>query len=111
MSNESFKLTYSTMFDPPPALHERFEAALARVKAGLGAEHPMWIDGRARVAAATFESRSPIDRDWLLGRFARGSANSTFATTCSSAPRPRRRCAQRASRRSRRTGRRESSSP
>ncbi len=26
----AFKLTYSTMFDPPPALHEQFEAALAR---------------------------------------------------------------------------------
>ena len=34
-----YKLTYSTMFDPPPALHERFEAALARVRAGLGATH------------------------------------------------------------------------
>ena len=28
--SDAFKLTYSTMFDPPPALHERFEAALAR---------------------------------------------------------------------------------
>jgi 1-pyrroline-5-carboxylate dehydrogenase len=74
MPQAGFKLTYSTMFDPPPELHERFDAALARAKARLGAEHPMWIGGRARSGAAEpFAVSSPIDRDWLLGRFARGS--------------------------------------
>ena len=68
-----FRLTYSTMFDPPPELHQRFEAALAKAKAGLGAGHPMWIAGRAREAKDTFEVRSPIDREWLVGRFARGT--------------------------------------
>jgi len=74
MQADAFKLTYSTMFDPPEALHERFEEALGRVRGGLGASHPMWIGGRPREGAAHFESRSPIDRDWLLGRFARGTA-------------------------------------
>jgi 1-pyrroline-5-carboxylate dehydrogenase len=74
MADDGFRLTYSTMFDPPPALHERFEAALARVRGRLGGEYPMWIGGKARGAAATFESRSPIDRGWLLGRFAKGGA-------------------------------------
>ncbi len=69
-----FKLTYSTMFDPPPALHQRFDAALARVRASLGRDHPLWIGGRARLAEATFEVRSPIDRDWLIGRFQAGTA-------------------------------------
>ena len=41
----SFRLTYSTMFDPPPAMHERFEAALARVRPTLGQDWPMFIDG------------------------------------------------------------------
>jgi acyl-CoA reductase-like NAD-dependent aldehyde dehydrogenase len=74
MSPDAFKLTYSTMFDPPAALHQRFEAALAAVKSRLGDEYPMWIGGGARRAPATFEVRSPIDQDWLLGRFARGGA-------------------------------------
>jgi len=74
MPDAGFKLTYSTMFDPPAALHERFDAALAQVKRGLGVEHPMWIGGAPRAGASTFEVRSPIDQDWLLGRFARGSA-------------------------------------
>ena len=34
-----FKLTYSTMFAPPRELHERFDAALARVRQGLGQTH------------------------------------------------------------------------
>ena len=72
MPGDAFRLTYSTMFDPPAALHERFEAALAAVKRDWGREHPMWIGGEAQAAAATFELRSPIDSEWLLGRFARG---------------------------------------
>jgi 1-pyrroline-5-carboxylate dehydrogenase len=69
-----FKLTYSTMFDPPPALHARFDAAVAKVRASLGAAHPLWIDGKARDSEASFEVRSPINRQWLLGRFGSASA-------------------------------------
>jgi hypothetical protein len=47
----AFKLTYATMFDPPSAVHERFERALAAVKAGPGRVHPMWIGGKERQAA------------------------------------------------------------
>ena len=68
----SFRLTYSTMFDPPPELHHRFDAALARVRGRLGEEYPLWIGGEARLAGEQFEVRSPIDRNWLLGRFQRG---------------------------------------
>ena len=73
-SSAPFRLTYSTMFDPPAELHQRFDAALARVRAQLGAEHPMWIAGRARAGTEYFEVRSPIDRDLLLARFPCGSA-------------------------------------
>ncbi len=69
-----YRLTYATMFDPPPALHQRFEAALADVRRTLGADHAMHIGGRPRQAEHQFELRSPIDRDWLLGRFPLGTA-------------------------------------
>ncbi len=65
----AFKLTYSTMFDPPPELHRHFEAALAAVKDVLGAERPMWIGGAEVLADAKFEVRSPINRDWHIGTF------------------------------------------
>jgi 1-pyrroline-5-carboxylate dehydrogenase len=68
----SFKLTYSTMFDPPPELHSRFDAALATVRASLGAEHPMWIDGSDERASRQFELRGPADTRLLLGRFQTG---------------------------------------
>jgi 1-pyrroline-5-carboxylate dehydrogenase len=74
VSADTFKLTYSTMFDPPEALHQRFEASLAAVKSRLGGEYPLWIGGRERRCAATFEVRSPIDQNLLLGRFAKGGA-------------------------------------
>jgi len=64
-----FKLTYSTMFDPPPELHDRFETALHEVKQTLPGEHALWIAGRDARAPTTFEKRSPIDRDMLLGTF------------------------------------------
>lgn len=70
----SFRLTYSTMFDPPPAMHERFEAALARMRPALGHERPMFVDGKPRQAATSFEVHSPIDAGLLVGRFPAGGA-------------------------------------
>ena len=64
-----YKLTYSTMFNPPAALHERFEAALATVRGELGAVHGHFIGGADRAAEVTFELRTPIDRKVVLGRF------------------------------------------
>jgi acyl-CoA reductase-like NAD-dependent aldehyde dehydrogenase len=68
-----FRLTYATTFDPPASLHERFDAALAAVRAGeLGHEHTMTIGGHARGGERWSELRSPIDQTLLLGRFAQG---------------------------------------
>ena len=42
----SFRLTYATMFNPPEAMHERFDAALAAVGGTLGGTHALYIDGQ-----------------------------------------------------------------
>ncbi len=65
----SFKLTYSTMFDPPEEMHRRFEAALAVVRGRLGAEHALHVDGRDVAGASGYDKTSPIDGA-VLGRFA-----------------------------------------
>ena len=65
----TFKLTYSTMFDPPPELHSKFEAAVTRVCIGIGAEHALMVGGRDVRAEACFEKFSPVDAGLLLGRF------------------------------------------
>ncbi len=70
---ESFKLTYATMFNPPEELHTRFEQALVKVKADLGTEYAMIIDGKEHYAEEKFEDRSPVDTDVMLGVFQKGS--------------------------------------
>ena len=70
----TFKLTYSTMFDPPEEMHSRFEAALAEVRAGLGATYSMYIDGAEVAAARTSENHSPVDQRLVLGHFPVGQA-------------------------------------
>jgi 1-pyrroline-5-carboxylate dehydrogenase len=77
----SFTLTYSTMFDPPPALHARFEAALAAVRSAPPAEHPMLIGGRDERALRQFDVKSPIDTRLPLGRFQVGDAMHAAAAT------------------------------
>jgi 1-pyrroline-5-carboxylate dehydrogenase len=72
-STGAFKLTYSTMFNPPPMLHEQFDAAVAGAKSQFGREYPMWIDGKARTADASTAACSPINRSWVLGRFPKGT--------------------------------------
>jgi 1-pyrroline-5-carboxylate dehydrogenase len=69
----AYKLTYSTMFDPPPEMHTRFEAALGEVRGGLGRKHALHIAGKDVESGAFKDKRSPIDRDWLLGSFAQAS--------------------------------------
>jgi 1-pyrroline-5-carboxylate dehydrogenase len=65
-----FRLTYATMFDPPEAMHERFESALGRVESTLGGHHALYIDGADVPAATTAPRPSPIDVDRNLGQFA-----------------------------------------
>ena len=70
----SFKLTYSTMFNPPPQLHTRFEDAAARVRSKLGATHPLYIQGEDRAGADALEKRNPARRAEILGLFAAAGA-------------------------------------
>jgi acyl-CoA reductase-like NAD-dependent aldehyde dehydrogenase len=70
----TFKLTYSTMFDPPEEMHSSFEAALDEVRAGLGATHEMHIGGKDVAAVRTAENHSPVDQRLILGHFPVGEA-------------------------------------
>ncbi len=78
-SDQAFKLTYATMFNPPEALHAQYDAALARVKSELGKDHGMLIDGKDVFAEEKFENRFPADTDVLLGTFQKGNAGHASA--------------------------------
>jgi 1-pyrroline-5-carboxylate dehydrogenase len=71
--NESFKLTYATMFNPPEELHTHFEATLAQVKTSLGKEYGMMIGGKDRFTPEKIDDRSPANTDVVLGIFQKGS--------------------------------------
>ena len=67
----AFKLTYATMYDPPPELHTRFEEEVAKIRGNLGQEYSMLIDGKDVLAKDKFENRSPINTGNLLGKIGR----------------------------------------
>jgi 1-pyrroline-5-carboxylate dehydrogenase len=69
MADAKFKLTYATMYDPPPELHTRFEEEVAKIRANLGQDYAMIIDGHDVFTDAKSEDRSPIDTAMLLGTF------------------------------------------
>lgn len=68
-----FKLTYATMYNPPEELHSNYDASLAKLKANLGKEHAMIIDGKDVFAEEKFEDRTPIDTDTVLAIMQKGS--------------------------------------
>ncbi|MCU0487782.1 MAG: aldehyde dehydrogenase family protein [Anaerolineales bacterium] len=69
----TFKLTYATMFNPPPEMHDQFDQALAGVKARLGSEYGMIINNQDVFAEEKFEDRSPANTDVVLAVMQKGS--------------------------------------
>ncbi len=69
------KVTYSTLGSPDPLLHEYFEEDVAALKNNLEQRYQMLINGEWVDGAGSFENRSPINTDWLLGVFGRASAD------------------------------------
>ena len=67
------KVTYSTLGSPDPLLHEYFEEDVAELKNNLGKSYQLYINGEWVDGDGTYENRSPINRGWLLGNFARAS--------------------------------------
>jgi 1-pyrroline-5-carboxylate dehydrogenase len=65
------RLTYTSLLDEAD-IHKRYEEALDRVHGALGEHHPLFVGGRRIVAAKEFETRSPIDRDIVIGTFQKG---------------------------------------
>ncbi len=69
-----FKLTYSTMFNPPEELHTGFDAAVTKLKANLGKEYGMLIDNKDVLSKDKFEDRSPVNTEVVLAKLQKGTA-------------------------------------
>ena len=70
----AFKLTYGTMHNPPQELHDNYDKALAKVKGQPGKEYPMFINGEDRFSEEKHEAYSPINTNWHLATFQKGTA-------------------------------------
>jgi len=70
----AFKLTYGTMFNPPEELHAGFDKAVTQLKANLGKEYGMIIDGKDVFTDQKFEDRSPVNTEWMLALMQKGNA-------------------------------------
>jgi 1-pyrroline-5-carboxylate dehydrogenase len=67
------KITYATLRADNEELHALYEQGVREARAGLGAHHQNFVDGRwVDGSAGVFEARSPIDRDLVIGTFAKG---------------------------------------
>ena len=73
MSN--FKLTYSTMFNPPEELHTGFDKAVEKLKQTMGGEYGMFINGKDVFADEKFDDHSPVNTDWVLAKMQKGNAS------------------------------------
>jgi len=73
MTAERIKITYATLRNDNEELHALYEAGLEKAKGRLGETHRNFIDGQERDGDGTFEVRSPIDTDIVVGSFAKGT--------------------------------------
>ncbi len=77
-SRPRLKITYATLRNDNEELHALYEQGVQDSRAGLGAHHRNFVDGRwVDGSAGAFEARSPIDRDILVGTFAKGDREDT----------------------------------
>ena len=72
-SKPRLKITYATLRADNEELHALYEAGVERARARLGQYHRNFVGGKERDGDGTFEVRSPIDREILVGTFARGT--------------------------------------
>ena len=69
---DQFKLTYATMFNPPPELHEKFDEAIKKNRSSLGQEYGMIINNKDVFADEKFQDVTPINTGTVLAVMQKG---------------------------------------
>lgn len=67
------KITYATMSTDNEELNSAYEEALVEAQDKLGRHHGVIVDGGRRTDRDTYEERSPIDRDIVVGIYAQAT--------------------------------------
>jgi 1-pyrroline-5-carboxylate dehydrogenase len=72
-SQSRLKITYATLRADNEELHRLYEAGLVEAKRELDGHHPNFIGGKERDGDGETTVASPIDRNLVLGHFAKGT--------------------------------------
>ncbi len=72
-SKPRLKITYATLRADNEELHKLYETGLEEAKKELGGHHLNVVNGRDRAGDGEMTVASPIDRNLILGHFARGT--------------------------------------
>ena len=72
-SQPRLKITYATLRADNEELHALYEAGLSEAKRELDGHHRNLVGGKERAGDGEFTIASPIDRNLILGHFAKGT--------------------------------------
>jgi 1-pyrroline-5-carboxylate dehydrogenase len=73
-ANGGFRVTYATMSANSDALHAAYDVGIRDAEKRLGADHPFYVSGEARLGDGWVVETSPIDREIVVARFAQAGA-------------------------------------
>src|SRR5919197_72047 len=73
MAQTRFRITYATMSADNEELHAAYEQGIETARSWLGQKHSFYVNGEAREGDGYEEERSPIDRDVVIGHFAKAT--------------------------------------
>ncbi len=73
MAETGFRVTYATMSADDDAMHESYDRGIEEARSWLGGRHPFLVNGEQREGQSWAETRSPIDREVVIGTFAEAS--------------------------------------
>ena len=73
MAQTKFRVTYATMSADNEEMQKSYDEGIETAKSWLGQKHPFYVNGEAREGEGYDEERSPIDKNIVIGQFARAT--------------------------------------
>ena len=73
--SEKFRVTYATLSADNEDLQRNYDEAAERVRAELGKEYPIIVNGEERWTEERYDEPSPVDSNIVIGRFSQASAS------------------------------------
>ena len=71
---QKIRVTYATLSADNEELQRSYDEAAERVRAELGKEYPVVVNGEERWREDHYAEPSPIDKDLIIGRFSQATA-------------------------------------